>query len=85
MGKLHIGKYVWLWILGGEIAYTLCVLYAFFLSGPAAALHLGLLQLTPGFNAVNFTSWFLGAISVAIMSALAGAYIGWMHNSSVGK
>ena len=83
MGKLSIGKYVKLCVLGGEIAFTVCMLYGLFLSGTAAALHLSLFQLFPGFKALNFSSWLLGAISVAVWSGFAGAYIAWMHNKSL--
>ena len=83
MGKLSIGKYAALFILGGEIAYTACMLYGNFLSGKAAELHLALFQLLPGFAGMNFGSWFMGAISVAIWSGATGAYISWMHNASL--
>jgi hypothetical protein len=85
MGKLSIGKYAGLCILGGEIAYTVCMVYGRFLSGKAVELHLALFQLLPGFTGMNFNSWFVGAISVAIWSGVAGAYISWMHNVSMEK
>lgn len=83
MGKLSIGKYAGLCVLGGEVAYTVCMLYGNFLSGKAAELHLALLQLFPGFMGMNFGSWLVGALSVAVWSGLAGAYIAWMHNVSL--
>lgn len=83
MEKLSIKKYAWLCVLGGEIAYTVCMLYGEFLSGKAAELHLALFQLLPGFSGINFGSWFLGAISVAVWSGVAGAYVAWMHNASL--
>lgn len=85
MGKLSIGKYAGLCILGGEIAYTICMMYGSFLSGKAAELHLALFQLLPGFSGMNFGSWIVGALSVAVWSGVAGAYIAWMHNSSLEK
>jgi len=85
MGKLAIGKYAGLCVLGGEIVFTLCMMYGAFLSGKAAELHLALFQLLPGYTGLNFSSWFLGAISVAVMSGVAGAYIAWMHNVSIKK
>lgn len=78
-----MGKYAKLCILGGEVAYTACMVYGLFLSGSAAALHLSLFQLLPGFNGMNLASWFFGAISVAAWSGAAGAYISWMHNASL--
>ena len=85
MGKLSIGTYAGLCVLGGEIAYTVCMLYGRFLSGTAAELHMALFQLLPGFFGMNFGSWFLGAISVAVWSGAGGAYIAWMHNASMRK
>jgi len=83
MGKLSIQKYAALCVLGGEVAYTVCMLYGFFLSGKALELHQALFQLMPGFSGMNFTSWFFGAIMVALWSGIAGAYIAWMHNVSM--
>lgn len=83
MGKLSIGKYAGLCILGGEIVYTVCMAYGFFLVGKAAELHLAMFQLFPGFTGLNLASWFAGAVAVAVWSGLAGAYIAWMHNVSI--
>ena len=83
MGKLSIGKYAKLCILGGEIAFTACMLYGFFLSGSAAAFHLSLFQLLPWFNGMNLGSWLVGAVSVAVWAGAAGSYIAWMHNVSL--
>lgn len=83
MGKLSIGKYAGLCILGGEIAYTVCMLYGVFLTDKAVELHLALFRLLPGFTNMNFSSWIIGAVSVALWSGLSGAYISWMHNASI--
>lgn len=85
MGKLSIGKYAGLCVLGGEIAYTVCMVYGSFLSGKAAELHLALFQLLPGYSGLNFSSWFFGALTVAVWSGLTGVYISWMHNVSIQK
>lgn len=85
MGKLSMGIYAGLCVLGGEIAYTVCMVYGVFLSGKAAELHLALFQLFPGFTGMNLSSWIFGAISVAVWSGLGGAYISWMHNVSLKK
>lgn len=85
MGKLSIGKYAGLCILGGEIAYTACMVYGFFLTGKAADLHLAIFQILPGFNGMNLASWVAGAVSVAVWSGICGAYISWMHNASIQK
>ena len=85
MGKLSLGKYAGLCVLGGEVAYTVCMTYGTALSGSTAALHLSLFQLLPGFSGMNVGSWFAGAISVAIWSGLGGLFIAWMHNVSLEK
>lgn len=83
MGKLSIGKYAGLCILGGEVAYTACLLFGTMLSGSKAELHHSLFELLPGFTWVSFGSWVIGGISIAIWSGAAGAYIAWMHNASL--
>ena len=83
MGKLSIKKYAGLCVLGGEVVYTVCMLYGSFLSGKAVELHLALFQLLPGFTSMSLGSWFVGAVSVAVWSGLGGAFIAWMHNVSV--
>lgn len=83
MGKLSIGKYAGLCVLGGEVAYTACMFYGKFLTGKAAELHLNLLQLFPGFSGMNFGSWLSGAVTVAVWAGVGGAYIAWMHNASL--
>lgn len=85
MGKLSVGKYAGLCILGGEIVYTACLIYGTTLSGKTAELHHTLFELLPGFTWVGFGSWIAGGISIAIWSGLGGAYIAWMHNASLKK
>lgn len=85
MQKLSLGKYAGLCVLGGEIAYTVCMAYGSFLSGSAAVLHLSLFQLFPGYTGMNVESWFAGAITVAVWSGVAGLYVAWMHNISLTK
>lgn len=85
MGKLSIGKYAGLCVLGGEIAYTVCMWYGTTLSGKAAELHHEFFELLPGFAWVSFGSWFVGALSIALWSGIGGAYIAWMHNASIKK
>lgn len=83
MSKLSIKKYAGLCILGGEVAYTACLLYGTTLTGKAAELHHAIFALLPGFTWISFGSWMIGAVSVAIWSGLGGAYIAWMHNVSI--
>ncbi len=72
-------------VLGGEVAYTLCMVYGFFLAGKAAELHLAIFQLLPGFTSLTLGSWFAGVVTVAFWSGFGGVYIAWMHNHSLKK
>lgn len=85
MGNLSIGKYAGLCVFGGEIAYTVCMVYGIFLTGQAAEFHSALFGLLPGYTGLNFSSWFFGAIPVAFWAGAGGAYIAWMHNVSLKK
>jgi len=85
MGKLFLGKYASLCVVGGEIVYTICMIYGFFLSGSKAALHASLFELLPGWNGMNLMSWVFGAITVALWCGVVGAYVAWMHNVSLEK
>ena len=83
MGKLSVKMYAGLCVLGGEIAYTVCLIYGTTLTGAAAELHHALFQLLPGFTWLNVGSFIAGALTVAVWSGLGGAYIAWMHNKSL--
>lgn len=85
MEKLSVGKYAGLCVLGGEIAYSVCLIYGTMLAGKAAELHHAFFELLPGFTWFSFSSWVVGAASVALWSGLGGAYIAWMHNVSLKK
>ena len=85
MGKLSIGTYAGLCVLGGEVAYAACLIYGTFLSGKAAELHHAIFELLPGFSWLGVGSIIAGAITVAFWSGLGGAYIAWMHNVSLKK
>lgn len=83
MGKLSVGKYASLCVLGGEIAYTACLVYGTLLTGKAAELHHAIFELLPGFSWLGTGSFLAGAVTVAVWSGAAGAYIAWMHNASI--
>ena len=85
MGKLSIKKYAALCVLGGEVAYTACLLYGTTLTGEAARLHHAIFELFPGFAWLNVGSYLAGAVTVAIWSGAAGVFIAWMHNVSLEK
>lgn len=85
MGKLLILKYAALCVLGGEIAFTVCMVYGRFLTGKAAEMHTAIFQMLPGYSGMNFFSWLAGAGVVAVWSGAMGAYVAWMHNVSISK
>ena len=57
--------------------------YGMFLTGKVAEFHLALFQLLPGYTGLNFGSWFMGAVTVAVWTAAGGTFIAWMHNVSL--
>ncbi|OGY65006.1 MAG: hypothetical protein A3A04_01405 [Candidatus Harrisonbacteria bacterium RIFCSPLOWO2_01_FULL_40_28] len=85
MGKLSLKKYSLLCVLGGEVAYTACLIYGTTLTGKLAELHHAIFELLPGFTWLGFGSFIVGAITVGVWSCLGGAYIAWMHNYSLEK
>ena len=87
MGKLNLKSYVWKCVLGGEIAYTLCLLGGLLplRSVEAVRLHHLLFETLPGFTWLNLSSFLLGAVYVFVGSWIFGSYYVWMHNSSIEK
>ena len=87
MGTLNVKKYASLCVLGGEVAYIVCLGGGTLMlrTPEASALHHQLFSLMPGFTWLTFGSFMLGAIYVAIASGIGGAYIAWMHNVSLNK
>ena len=85
MGKLLLFSYVWKCVAGAEIAYFLCILSAFVLerSGRGAELHHTLFETLPGFTWISFGSVVLGAVYILAFSLVFGAFMVWMHNSSI--
>lgn len=83
MGKVSVKKYAALCVLGGEIAYTACLLYGTQLTGKAATLHHAIFELMPGFTWLGTGSFIAGAVTVAVWSGVGGVYIAWMHNVSL--
>lgn len=85
MDKLSFKSYVWKCILGGELAYLVCLFGGFlpFRSAEAESLHHSLFEIFPGFTWVSAGSVIIGAIYVLVFSLIFGAYYVWMHNSSM--
>lgn len=85
MEKLSFVSYVAKCVLGGEIAYVLCLLggYLPYRTAEGTALHHALFETIPGFVWGSFASALWGAVVVAVASFVFGAYMVWMHNSSL--
>ena len=84
---LQLKRYGWLCVLGGEIAYFVCLLggYLPLRSARAVELHHLLFETLPGFVWGNPLSILLGAVYVFVFSWIFAAYMVWMHNTSLIK
>ncbi len=82
---LRFGPYVWKCLLGTEVVYVACVFYGAALSGPQRTLHRQLLELLPFFQWNQPVPMLLTAVCLAVYAAAFGAYMVWMHNSSLEK
>lgn len=86
MEQLSFKKYIAKCVLGGEVAYALCVVGGYLSLGRtprATDLHHALFETLPGFVWGEFSSVLLGAFYMLIFSVVFGAYMVWMHNSSL--
>lgn len=82
---LSLKPYGWLCVLGGEVAYLLCLIggYLPWRTAQGTALHHALFETLPGFAWGNFGSVILGAAYVFVFAWIFAWYIVWMHNSSL--
>lgn len=82
---LSLKRYGWLCVLGGEVAYLICLLGGFLplRTGRATELHSALFETLPGFVWGSVFSMFLGAFYVFALAWIFAAYFVWMHNSSL--
>ena len=82
---LSLRRYRWLCILGGEVAYALCLSGGLLpiRSSKGIELHHALFETLPGFVWINPQSVILGAVYVLLFSWVFGTYMVWMHNSSL--
>ncbi|MEK7161580.1 MAG: hypothetical protein AAB729_02720 [Patescibacteria group bacterium] len=87
MEKLSFKSYVKKCILGAEITYVVCLLGGFLplRSQRGIELHHSLFETLPGFTWLTFGSFIWGAILIAVIAWVFGAYMVWMHNSSLVK
>lgn len=82
---LSLKRYGWLCVLGGEIAYAICLAsgYLPLRTARATQLHHSLFETMPGFLWGSVPSVFLGASYVFVFAWAFAAYYVWMHNSSL--
>jgi hypothetical protein len=84
---LSLKRYGWLCVLGGEIAYSVCLAggYLTIRTPRAIELHRALFETLPGFVWGSVFSIFLGALYVFVFAWVFAAYFVWMHNTSLIK
>lgn len=82
---LSLKRYGWLCVLGGEVAYLVCLAggYLPMRTARATELHKALFETLPGFVWGSVGSIFLGALYVFVFSWIFAAYYVWMHNTSL--
>ncbi len=83
---LTFKSYIIKCVLGGEVAYFLCLLGGYLPLGRtprAVDLHHALFETLPGFVWGSGGSVALGAFYVFVFSVVFGAYMVWMHNTSM--
>ena len=82
---LSLKRYGWLCVLGGEVAYVICMLggYLPLRSARGTELHKTLFETLPGFTWGSPWSMVLGAIYVFAFAWIFSVYMVWMHNTSL--
>ena len=82
---LSLKRYCWMCVLGGEVAYAVCLLggYLPLRSARATELHHTLFETLPGFVWGQPSSMLLGAVYVFVFAWIFGGYMVWMHNTSL--
>lgn len=85
MERLSLKSYVKKCILGAEIVYVACLVGGFLplRSQRGIELHHALFETLPGFTWLTFGSVIWGAVLIAVIAWIFGAYMVWMHNSSL--
>jgi hypothetical protein len=82
---LSMRRYRWLCVLGGEVAYIVCLFggYLPLRSARGTELHHALFETLPGFVWGQPSSMLLGAVYMFVFAWIFGAYTVWMHNTSL--
>lgn len=83
--QLSLKSYGWKCVLGGEVAYVLCVLGGFLPLRSVAGiqLHHTIFETLPGFTWISVSSFILGAFYIFVFALIFAWYFVWMHNSSL--
>lgn len=87
MEKLSLQSYASKCVLGMEIAYVICLVggYLPWRTERGIELHHTLFETLPSFTWGNPISYLWGAVLLGALAWIFGAYIVWMHNSSLVK
>ncbi|MBI2054898.1 MAG: hypothetical protein HYT39_02245 [Candidatus Sungbacteria bacterium] len=82
---LSLKRYGWLCVLGGEIAYFICIAggYLPLRTARGIELHHSFFETLPGFVWGNVGSIVLGAVYVFVFAWIFAWYMVWMHNTSL--
>ena len=82
---LSYKKYITKCILGMEIVYVVCLFGGLIplRSIRGVELHHALFETIPGFTWFTWGSAIWGAVLMGVFAILFGAYMVWMHNSSI--
>ena len=85
MGKLSVVSYGGKGVLGWEVAYFGGLLGAVLVdrSSKGTELHHTLFETMPGFTWISIGSVILGFVYMLVFAIIFGAYMVWMHNSSI--
>ena len=82
---LSFKRYGWLCVLGGDVAYAICLAggYLPLRTVSATELHRALFETLPGFVWGSVASIFHGAFYVFVFAWIFAGYFVWMHNTSL--
>lgn len=82
---LSYKKYITKCVAGAEVVYALCLVGGLipFRTALGIELHHALFETIPGFTWLTWQSVVWGGVLMGALSVLFGAYMVWMHNSSI--
>ncbi|MHB8525306.1 MAG: hypothetical protein ACYDD2_04015 [Candidatus Acidiferrales bacterium] len=82
---LSLKRYGWLCVLGGEVAYFVCLAggYLPLRTSKATELHRTLFETMPGFVWGIVSGVIIRAVYVFVLAWIFAWYFVWMHNTSL--